>query len=111
MKTIIKTLIISTFSAILIPSLSSANTLDFKSVPADTAAIHNEAFPSAVINQYEAAYTNHKALMDVVNSDYDRCMSTGSNTKECGYFKALGTENVNAILDRKISSITRNFTE
>lgn len=111
MKTIIKTIILSAFAAILIPSVSSANTLDFKSVPADTAAIHNEAFPTSLVKQYEAAYSSHKALMDVVKADHEACLSNGTDSKHCDYFKALGTENVNAILDRKISSITRNFTE
>lgn len=112
MKKIINKLIISTLTVlVLIPTVSSASTLSLRSVPASTAAIHNEAFPTSVVKQYEAAYSSHQALMDVVNSDYDRCMSTGSNAKECVYMKALGTENVNAILDRKISSITRNFTE
>lgn len=112
MKTIINKLIISTLTVlVLIPTISSASTLSLGSVPAITAAIHNEAFPSSLITQYATAYSTHKALTDTVNADFDRCVSNGTDSKHCDYFKALGTENVNAILDRKISSITRNFTE
>ncbi|WP_350613328.1 hypothetical protein [Pseudomonas sp. HY7a-MNA-CIBAN-0227] len=112
MNTILNKIIVSVFTILaLAPNLSTANTLSYKSVPDAAAAINNEAFPVSYITQYANAYHNHKALMDVVQADYTRCMSTESNVNECDYFKALGTENVNAILDRKISSITRHFTE
>lgn len=112
MKTIINKLIISTLTIlVLIPTISSANTLSIASVPSNIAAIHNEAFPSSLISKYEAAYTNHKDLMDVVKADFDRCVSKGTNDKECVYMKALGTYNVNAMFDSKLSSIASNFTE
>lgn len=112
MKTIINKLMISTLTVlVLIPTVSSASTSSLGSVPSNIAAIHNEAFPSSLITQYATAYSTHKALTDVVNSDYDRCMSTGSNAKECVYMKDLGTYNVNAMFDSKLSAIASNFNE
>lgn len=112
MKTTINKLIISTLTLlVLIPTISSARTLNFASVPSDFAAIHNEAFPFTLIKLYDAAYSTRKAHMVIINADFDRCMSTGSNAKECVYMKELGTYNVNAMFDSKLSSIASNFTE
>lgn len=112
MKTILNKLIISSLTVlVLIPTISSASTLSLGSVPAITAAIHNEAFPSSLITQYATAYSTHKALTDTVNADFDRCVSNGTRSKECVYMKDLGTYNVNAMFDSKLSAIASNFNE
>ncbi|HFQ5875913.1 TPA: hypothetical protein ACJXXT_000175 [Pseudomonas aeruginosa] len=112
MKSLVNKIIIASFTVLVaVPSISTANTLDFTAVPAVAAGIHNEAFNTSVISQYATAYSTHAAYMDTVNADYDRCMSTGSNSKECVYMKALGTENVNAMFDSKVSLIASKFTE
>lgn len=112
MKSLANKIIIASLTVLVaLPSISTANTLNFASVPSSVAAIHNEAFNTSVISQYATAYSTHAAYMDTVNADYDRCMSTGSNSTECVYMKALGTENVNAMFDSKVSLIASKFTE